>query len=206
MTYEGFKKETDLPEGLLNDLKRYVELLAKWQKRINLISTPSLADVWSRHILDSIQIYPLIPTAAKSVVDMGSGAGFPGLVVALCSKHYGGPEVHLIEADSRKCLFMTEVNSQTDAGAIIHARRLESVIDLKADVITARALSPLNKLLKMAVRFENGQSTYLFLKGEKVQEELTEAKKEWTMDVIETPSRTLSAATILTLKGVSHRA
>lgn len=205
MTFETFKDKVDLPEGLLNDLKCYVGLLEKWQKRINLVSTPSVADVWSRHVLDSFQIYPLIPSSAKTVVDLGSGAGFPGLVVALCAKHFGGPQVHLVEADSRKCSFMTEVNSQTSAGAIIHTRRIESIIDLTADVVTARALSPLRKLLKQAVRFENGQTSYVFLKGEKVQDELTEARKEWTMDVVETPSRTLVAAKILTLKGVSRR-
>ncbi|NQW01508.1 MAG: 16S rRNA (guanine(527)-N(7))-methyltransferase RsmG [Rhodospirillales bacterium] len=206
MTFETFKAETQLPEDLLNDLKTYVSLLEKWQKQINLVSTPSLADVWSRHILDSLQIYPLIPAGAQTVVDLGSGAGFPGMVTALFAKHYGGPQAHLVEADSRKCSFLNEVNSQTAAGAHIHCCRVEAVTDLQADVVTARALAPLRKLLKMAVRFETGDTTYIFPKGEKARQELTDARKEWTMDVLETPSKTLAAATVLTLKGVSRRA
>lgn len=205
MSFETFDKETSLPQGLVDDLKKYVELLVKWQKQINLVSNASLADVWNRHVLDSLQIYPLIPETARSVVDLGSGSGFPGLIVALLSKTYGGPEVHLIEADSRKCVFLNEVNSQTGAGAIIHARRVESITDLKADVVTARALAPLRKLLKLATRFENGETTYVFLKGEKAQDELTEAQKDWTMDVQRTPSRTLATATIFTLKGLTRR-
>ena len=205
MSFEQFKDETQLPEPLLADLQTYVGLLEKWQKQINLVSTATLVDVWHRHVLDSQQIYPLIPSSAKTVVDLGSGAGFPGLVLALFFKHYGGPEVHLVEADGRKCSFLTEVNSQTQAGAVIHSCRVEVMTDLKADVVTARALAPLRKLLKMAVRFETGDTTYVFLKGEKALEELTEAEKEWTMDVIKTPSTTLAAATILTLKGVKHR-
>lgn len=206
MTYDAFCAETQLPPALLDDLKTYVELLEKWQKQINLVSTPSLADVWSRHVLDSLQLYPLIPSGAQKVVDLGSGAGFPGLVTALFSKHYGGPEAHVVEADSRKCAFMNEVNSQTAAGAIIHTCRIEALTDFTADVVTARALLPLKKLLKLAVRFETGATTYIFPKGEKAREELTDARKEWTMEVLETPSKTLAAATILTLKGVSRRA
>ena len=206
MSFELFDKETNLPQGLADDLKLYVALLEKWQRQINLVSKATLEDVWNRHILDSLQIYPLIPDTAKTVVDLGSGAGFPGLVLALFSKTYGGPEVHLVEADSRKCAFLKEVNSQTTAGAVIHERRVESITELKTDVVTARALAPLRKLLKLAVRFEAGDTTYIFLKGEKAQEELTEAQKDWTMTVQGTPSRTLAAATIFTLKGVTRRA
>ncbi len=205
MSYESFKKVTLLPEGLLNDLRIYVDLLSKWQKRINLVSTPSLPDVWNRHVLDSLQLYPLIPKSAKSLIDMGSGAGFPGLIIAMMSKRHGGPKVHLVEADSRKCAFLAEVNNRTSAGATIHDRRLESITDMGADVVTARALAPLRKLLKMAVRFETGTTTYVFLKGEKARDELTEAGKEWTMQVEETSSQTLATATILTLKGVKRR-
>ncbi len=205
MTFDAFTRETDLPQGLLNELIIYVELLEKWQKQINLVSSASLPDVWSRHVLDSLQIYPLLPKTAKTVVDLGSGGGFPGLIIALLSKAYDGPQVHLVEADSRKCAFLQEVNAQTSAGALIHARRAESLNDLRADVVTARALAPLRKLLKIATRFGDDDTTYIFLKGEKAQEELTEAQKEWTMSVQGTPSRTLAAATIFTLKGVAPR-
>lgn len=206
MSPESFQRETAVPQGLLDDLKIYIDLLEKWQKKINLVSKSTMNDVWHRHVLDSYQIYDLIPTSARVVADLGSGAGFPGLVLALCSKHLGGPTVHLVEADSRKCAFLNEVNNQTDAQAEIHTCRIESLVDMRADVVTARALAPLKKLMKLAVRLENGSTTYIFPKGEKASQELTEAAKEWTMSVIKTASRTHPAATILTLKGVSRRA
>ena len=205
MTLEGFQKHSNLPSPLLEDLKIYVSLLKKWQKQINLISTATLADVWSRHVLDSAQLYPLIPVGAKKIIDIGSGAGFPGLVLALYFKYYGGPETHLVEADGRKCSFLTEVSRQTNAGVFVHASRVEDMSDLKGDVITARALAPLRKLIKMSWNFDDGGATYIFLKGAKAREELTDAQKEWTMDVTETKSETLSVATILTRKGVKHR-
>ena len=205
MTFEGFQNRLNLPKPLLEDFKTYVSLLEKWQKQINLVSTSTLSDVWSRHVMDSAQLYPLIPVGAKKVIDIGSGAGFPGLVLALYFKHYGGPEVHLVEADGRKCSFLTEVNYRTNAGVIIHAGRAEAMLGLKGDVITARALAPLRKLIRMARKFDDGDATYIFLKGAKAREELTDAQKEWTMDIVETISQTLSIATILTLKGVKHR-
>ena len=89
MTLVGFQNQANLPEALLEDIKTYVDLLEKWQKSINLVSTATLADVWSRHVLDSAQIYPLIPANAKKVIDLGSGAGFPGLLLALYSNITG---------------------------------------------------------------------------------------------------------------------
>jgi 16S rRNA (guanine527-N7)-methyltransferase len=205
MTLEGFQKHLNLPAPLLEDLKTYVSLLKKWQKQINLISTATIDDVWSRHVLDSAQLYPLIPIGAKKIIDIGSGAGFPGLVLALYFKYYGGPEIHLVEADGRKCSFLKEVSRRTNASVFVHASRVEAMSNLKGDVITARALAPLRKLIKMAWNFDEGGATYIFLKGAKAREELTDAQKEWTMDVIKTKSETLSIATILTLKGVKHR-
>ena len=205
MSLEDFQNCLKLPRSLLEDLKVYVTLLEKWQRQINLVSTASLADVWSRHVLDSAQLYPLIPLDAKRIIDIGSGAGFPGLVLALYFKHYGGPEVHLVEADGRKCSFLTEVCNQTNVGVIIHANRVETMSELKGDVITARALAPLKKLIKMARKFDDGNATYIFLKGAKAREELTDAQEKWTMEVTETISQTLAVATILTLKGVKNR-
>lgn len=205
LSRDALQQELGLPVELMEALQIYVDVLEKWQRRINLVSAATLADVWRRHVMDSSQLYDLIPAAAKTLIDLGSGAGFPGMVLALFSKTYEGPEVHLVEADSRKCAFLSEVNRQTQAGAIIHSRRIESLYDRQADVITARALAPLPKLLTLAHRFDGGDATYLFLKGEKAADELTEAQKEWTMQISQTPSRSHLAGTILTLKGVTHR-
>ncbi len=205
MSLKSIQKHLNLPDHLLDDLKTYVLLLEKWQKQINLVSNSTLSDVWNRHILDSAQLYPLIPADAKKVIDIGSGAGFPGLVLALYFKHYGGPEVHLVEADSRKSFFLMEVSRQTKACVFIHTNRAENISDLKGDVITARALAPLRKLIKISQTFDEGDATYIFLKGAKAMEELTDAQKEWKMNITKTTSQTHSVATVLTLKGVKNR-
>ena len=164
-------------------LEAYVDLLATWQKRINLVGPSTLADPWRRHILDSAQLVPHIG-AGKRVVDLGSGAGFPGLVLAIL----GDFEVHLIESDQRKAVFLREAARVTGAVVTVHARRLESVTELTADVITARALAPLEKLLGWALPFTGNDSFCLFLKGQSSQQELTAARKHWTLSVTLTES------------------
>ena len=159
-------------------LAAYVALLATWQKRINLVGPSTLADPWRRHILDSAQLMPHI-AAGSSVVDLGSGAGFPGLVLAIL----GDFDVHLIESDQRKAVFLREAARVTGAAVTVHARRLETVTDLTADVITARALAPLDKLLAWALPFTRDDSFCLFLKGQSSQQELTAARKQWTLSV-----------------------
>src|SRR5262249_11206001 len=158
-------------------LRRYAETLVKWQNSINLVAPDSLNDLWRRHILDSAQLKPLIPPATSSLADMGSGAGFPGLVLAIL----GVPNVHLIESDARKCVFIAEAaraaGLKPGEDPVIHRARLENLKGLVVDVVTARACAPLAKLLGYAGPFLHGGSTCLFLKGAAVDEELTEAKK-----------------------------
>jgi 16S rRNA (guanine527-N7)-methyltransferase len=201
---DSFSEKTGASQELLARFDEYQLLLEKWQDRINLVSRSTLPDIWQRHFLDSAQLYPMIPNGAKTLVDMGSGAGFPGLVLAIFSAAGGGPDIHLVEADSRKAAFLTEANRVLEAKATIHSRRLESITDLQADVVTARALSPLNRLLDQAERFLKPGTNCLFLKGEKAVHELTEARKQWTMTVTETASMTHDLARILNLTEVSR--
>lgn len=161
----------------LERLRAYVDLLRKWRARINLVGASTLADPWRRHILDSAQLHPLLPDGARVVVDLGSGAGFPGLVLAAM----GVPEVHLIEADARKCAFMREAARIMGVPATIHNRRIEAVTPFAADAVTARALAPLAVLLGHAEPFLGGGGQCLFLKGRGGEDELTEAAKDWTM-------------------------
>ncbi len=201
---EEFAVKIKASDSLLARFSEYQKILEKWQRRINLVSKTTLPDIWQRHFLDSAQLYPLLPKTSKSLIDLGSGAGFPGLVLALLVSEQGGPDIHLIEADSRKAAFLTEASRVLEVNVTVHARRLETITDLKVDIITARALSPLRRLLEQAERFMKPSTACIFLKGEKVAHELTEARKHWTMTVTETASVTHDLARILNLTEVSR--
>jgi len=155
------------------DLKLYIKLLEKWQKAVNLVAASTLKDIWNRHILDSAQLFPLIQNK-KSLIDLGSGAGFPGLVLAILNKNNQGPleKIILIESDVKKCLFLKEVIRQLSLNVEIINERIEKIESIKADIITARALATVQKLLELSRHLANKDTTYLFLKGENVDEEL----------------------------------
>jgi len=172
------------------------ELLLKWQKAINLIGPGTVPERWTRHYLDSAQLRPLAP--AGRWLDLGSGAGFPGMVLAIL----GAGELHLVESDQRKCLFLREAARITGAGATVHHGRIEAVTAPKADVITARALAPLTDLLALAERFVTPETILLLPKGQDVEQELTAATKYWSMAVERLPSQTDPAGVILRLKGL----
>jgi 16S rRNA (guanine527-N7)-methyltransferase len=167
-------------------LAAYVDLLLRWNEKINLIGRGTASDVWQRHVLDSAQLFPLLPTGARTLVDLGSGAGLPGLVLAIL----GVKEVHLVDSDQRKCAFLREAARVTGAQATVHARRIDDVPGFPADIVTARALAPLSELLGYGERFLGPNSVCLFLKGRTAGEELTEAAKIWSMR-----ARLLSSAT-----------
>lgn len=177
-------------------LAQYVHLLRAWNARVNLVSRLSLDDAWRRHVLDSAQLMPLIPAGARVLVDLGSGAGFPGLVLSIL----GVPEVHLIESDARKCAFLREAARATGANATIHARRIEAMTPFPADVVTARALAPLPKLLDLASPFLQPHTMCVFLKGKNAAEELREARRRWRMDETIVPSRTDPEASVLVIR------
>jgi len=199
-----FSSQLNLSADIFDKFSAYQALLEKWQRRINLVSNTTLPDLWRRHFLDCAQLAPLIPDHTKTLVDLGSGAGFPGLVLALLLPSENRPDIHLIEADSRKATFLSEANRILETSVTIHARRIESVIDLKAGVITARALAPLERLLLQAERFMAPETVCLFLKGENASDELTAAEKGWKMKTVETASITHDQARILTLTEVSR--
>jgi 16S rRNA (guanine527-N7)-methyltransferase len=161
----------------LGRLAAYISLLERWSGRLNLVGRTTLADPWRRHILDSAQLLPHIPAGTKSLVDLGSGAGFPGLVLAIL----GVPGVELIEADSRKCAFLREAARIAAASVTIHPRRIEAVPPHAVDIVTARGLAPLDRLLPLAAPFLGPATLCLFLKGEQVAAELTIARKAWRM-------------------------
>jgi 16S rRNA (guanine527-N7)-methyltransferase len=186
----GVSRET------LARLEGYAALLRKWQRAINLVGPRTLPDLWRRHIWDSAQLHPLIPPQARVLVDLGSGAGFPGLVLAIL----GVPEVHLIESDQRKCAFLREVSRETGTPVTIHAERIEAVAPFSADVVTARALAPLDRLLDLAAPFLTAGGVCLFPKGQDVEKELTSATRMATMRCESWPSRSDPGGTLLRIE------
>jgi len=177
LTAETCAEILSVSRETLERLRAYVDLLTRWNERINLVSATSLADVWRRHILDSAQLVRHIPRGAQVLVDLGSGAGLPGLILGIL----GVPDVHLIEADQRKAAFLREAARVTKAPATVHAARIESVAPFPVDVLTARALAALPQLLERSAPFMSQNTVCLFLKGQDLDDELTAAQKKWIM-------------------------
>jgi 16S rRNA (guanine527-N7)-methyltransferase len=204
LTAEEFAAALAVSRETMDRLAAYAALLERWQLRINLVATDSLTDLWRRHMLDSAQLLPLIPTPPGVALDIGSGAGFPGLVLAIM----GLPGVHLVEADARKCAFLREAARSAglvlDRDVVIHNRRLEAVPPFAADVVTGRAVAPLDALLRLTEPFRQASTISLFHKGIRAGEELTEAAKTWRMRVERIPSRSDPSGTILRLTEVER--
>jgi 16S rRNA (guanine527-N7)-methyltransferase len=200
LTLEEFATHIDVSRETLQRLQAYVDLLIAWNQRINLVGPRTLADVWRRHILDSAQLQPLVPAQTRILIDLGSGAGLPGLILAIL----GISTVHLVEADSRKCAFLREAARVTGTDIVLHAKRFEELPGFVADVVTARACAPLRKLLDHAAPFTDRHSILLFLKGQSLGEELTEARKGWNMRETLHPSVSDPSGTILRLEEVTR--
>lgn len=198
MTPEAFQAATNVSRETMERLQAYEALLRKWQPAINLVSKSSLDDVWRRHFLDSAQLVRFVPPAAKTIVDLGSGAGFPGLVLAAL----GVAEVHLMESDARKCAFLREAMRSLGVSVEIHHGRIEDATPFLADLVTARALAPLSNLLDLGERFVGPHSICLFLKGKGVDEELTGVEEKWNMTVTREISASDPSGTILRLEHI----
>jgi 16S rRNA (guanine527-N7)-methyltransferase len=177
---EGFAALAGVSRETLARLEAYAELLTRWSARINLVGRDTIADLWRRHFLDSAQLRPLVPDHAQSLIDLGSGAGFPGLVLAIL----GVPGIELVEADSRKAAFLREAARIAEASVTIRPCRMAAVPAHAVGVVTARALAPLDRLLDLAQPFLGPGTVCLFPKGERAAEELTLARKRWTMTVL----------------------
>ena len=183
---EEFAAAACVSRETLDRLSRYAELLADWNTRHNLVSDRSMADVWKRHFWDSAQIADLLPAGAKTLVDLGSGAGFPGLVLATLRPEL---RITLIEATRKKYDFLKVVAGELGLTVDVRNERIEEMAPEPFDVITARACAPLTQLLSYAQRFWSRGSVALFHKGQNLASELTEAHKSWRIAVEQHSSR-----------------
>lgn len=174
----------------------FADLLRRWSRRINLVSRSDLDHLWERHIIDSLQLLPLVPPDTTRAIDLGSGGGFPGLVLSLATKI----PFDLIEADHRKAAFLREAARETDTPAAVHPTRIEATCISPAALVTSRALAPLPALLGLAAPLLTADGVCLFLKGRGAENELTEARQQWQMRVERVPSRTHPDSCILRLR------
>jgi 16S rRNA (guanine(527)-N(7))-methyltransferase RsmG len=201
LTPDAFRALTGIDAATLERLGAHLRLLEKWQPRINLVGRGSLDDPWRRHILDSAQLVPLVPEQASVIVDIGSGAGFPGLVIAIIADR----PVHLVDSDARKCAFLREAARLTQTPVSVHNQRIERLEGLKADVVTARACAPLPELLGYAAPLLRPGGRCLFLKGKTAAAELTASEKTWMMRATRLPSRSDPSGTILMVDDLHPR-
>lgn len=210
LTPEKFEEITIVSRETMDRLRIYAAHLEEWQQTLNLVSRNSIPDLWDRHMRDSIQLVEHIPAGTRSITDIGSGAGFPGLVLAIVT----GLPTELIESHARKGAFLREVAAATDAPVTVTTARVEDVarerwsqrresVDNPVNILTARALAPLEKLCEMADLL--GAQHCLFMKGGRWQEELTAAEKRWRIKHQTFESVTSPESRIIRITGLKKR-
>jgi 16S rRNA (guanine527-N7)-methyltransferase len=188
-------------------LDLYLDLLRQWQAKTNLVAPSTLPQLWTRHVADSLQLLSLAPTA-RTWVDFGSGGGFPGIVLACAMAEQPGAKVHLVERNSKKAAFLREALRITAAPGIVHATGIEDIVDSiegPIDCVTARALAPLHELIGFAEPLVRKGAKALFLKGQDVEAELTEATKYWNIEPLLHASLTGGQGWIVELDHIERR-
>jgi 16S rRNA (guanine527-N7)-methyltransferase len=199
---EDFAAQTGVSRETLARLKAYSDVLTDWNAGHNLVAKSTISDMWRRHFWDSAQLVPLIPSTAQTIADLGSGAGFPGLVLAAMLPELA---VTLHEATTKKCMFLRDAAARMGLQVGIENARMEDLSHRPFDVVTARALAPLPRLLEYAQKFMATQSICLFLKGQNVGVELTEAHKYWNMKASQIPSQTDPSGAIVVVRELGPR-
>ena len=203
---DRFAAAFDVSRETMDRLDTHLALLEQWNARINLVSKASLVEAWGRHFADSAQLWSLRPTGARVWLDLGSGAGFPGLVIAaLAAEASETPlEVHLVESDQRKAAFLATVIRVARLNARVYDQRQETLKAVGADVVSARALAPLESLLAMVEKHRRAGGIALFHKGASVHKEVAEAAARWRFDYVIHPSLTDPRAAIVEI-GATQR-
>jgi 16S rRNA (guanine527-N7)-methyltransferase len=198
-----FQAASGATQAQMDDLESYRALLQDWNGRMNLVGPSALNEFWLRHAWDSAQLHAYAP-AADVWADVGAGAGFPGLVLAVLLKGRAGATVHLIESMAKRCRFLSEVVDRLALPAVVHNARGEDTHLKDVDVVTARACAPMIKLLEFAEPLFDRGATGLFLKGKDAPAEIVEAKKVWRLSVSLFPSRSNPEGNIVKVEGVSR--
>ena len=198
-----FRQAAGATDAQMADLQRYRVLLEDWNQHMNLVGPSALASFWRRHAWDSAQLKLLAPQV-KIWADIGAGAGFPGLILAILLKQTSGATVHLIESMAKRCRFLSEVVERLNLPAAVHHARAEAVAIRGVEVVTARACAPMVRLLAFSAPLLKGGATGLFLKGQGLEVELLEAKKVWAFKASVFPSRSDHTGSIVKIEGLSR--
>ncbi len=209
MNAEQFQRQTNVSRETLELYQIWYNLLSHWNKKINLVAHSTIHDFWLRHALDSWQVVGLLPKSTKTVLDMGAGAGFPGLALAISLKNIPNAQITLVESNGKKCNFLRTVIRELGLPAKAVQERVENLNSTKEhqyDVITARAFAPLPKLLEYSLPIWSDKTTAIFPKGENWQTELDEARKHYTFDLTTTKSQTNDQAMILQVTNLQRKA
>jgi 16S rRNA (guanine527-N7)-methyltransferase len=198
MDAAAFAKLSKATPNQMADLQRFLEMLTERNAVMNLVGPATIPDFWNRHAWDSAQLFRIAP-GALTWADLGAGAGFPGLVLAILGKGRPGFHVHLVESMGKRCRFLTEVVEALDLPATVHNARAEN-LDLSVDIVTARACAPLHRLLGYARPYLQGGATGLFLKGQDVVSEMREAARYWEYEADVVPSKSDPRGRIVRVK------
>ena len=194
----GVSRET------IDRLKVFEKLVLKWSKTINLISKGDQHRIWERHIVDSLQIYPLLPKNIENYVDFGSGGGFPGFVLSILLNAADlQTSIHLVESDKRKSAFLRTVNRELSLNVRVYSSRIEGLKLQQVDVITARAVAPLDILLRLSSLHINKNTICIFPKGKNWKKEVKKAQKQWKFDLEVIKSKTQVGAVVLKVGSIS---
>ena len=206
MTPAEFSREFDVSRETCQRLEAYIALLARWNARINLVAPATIKTAWTRHVADSAQLFDLAPESASSWLDLGSGAGLPGLPVAALAAEKA-PDLHvtLVESDTRKAAFLATAAREMDLEVTVEPHRIEALTPRPYDVVSARALAPLGRLCALAHRFSGRGTVFLFPKGARVDSELTAATAGWHIRAERIASRTDPEATVLRILELEPR-
>ena len=201
---DNVAEQLNLSKTIMEKLDKYVGLLETEQSKMNLVGASTLPAVWTRHVLDSAQLFRSFRPSDRVILDLGSGAGFPALVLAAMDTE-GKHDFHLVESDGKKCAFLNKVIEECSLKAHVHNERIEQMEKFGADVITARALAPLDKLIKYALPFFKPETRCLFMKGVKAREELDAALKKYRFRVEKIQSVSSDEGAILLLSEVKKK-
>lgn len=192
---EAFAAATGVSRETLARLDAYREMLLEANRGLALIGKNTEADIWDRHFLDSAQLLPLLPKPDARVIDVGTGAGFPGIVLSIL----GGPRIELIEHNMKKAEFLAAVIARLGLNTVLHAKKIEAVKPFAADAATARALAPLSDLISLTIPFLHQGGIGIFPKGRNAQAELEAARTRYRFDAELISSRTAEDARIVRL-------
>ena len=203
---DDFLHHLNVSRETIEKLETYEQLLRRWQPVQNLVAAGTLDAVWHRHFADCAQLYPLVKSHG-TIVDIGAGAGLPGLVLAILDENDSGLDVHLVESNKRKCVFMRDVARTLGLNVHVHATRIEAFVKsadaLDVGAVTSRALAPLTKLLALVSPIWTDHTRGVFLKGQDIDEELAIARREWSFECRLTPSITDAQGRIVEVQALT---